>query len=226
MTISPSPERRREVVLEQVGGARSRARRDSPRATTEPSSASSTAGRSEAGSPWASVPPIVPRLRTCWSAIVAAALAASPRPLVATSWWRVIAPMRTVPSVRSMPAQPGHAPEVDEQRGRGQPQLHQRHERVAAREHLGVLAALAQRGQRGVERVRRDVVELGGDHAVTPPFSWIASHTRMGVSGMLMKSTPTGPQRVDHRVRDRRARGDRAGLADALHAERVRPATA
>ena len=42
-------------------------------ATTEPSSASSTAGRSDAGSPWASEPPIVPRWRTCGSAIVPAA---------------------------------------------------------------------------------------------------------------------------------------------------------
>ena len=50
-----------------------------PRAITEPSSASSTAGMSDAGSPWASEPPIVPRLRTCWSAISRATVAMRPR---------------------------------------------------------------------------------------------------------------------------------------------------
>src|SRR5581483_6210461 len=38
-----------------------------PRATTQPPSASTTDGRSDAGSPWASVPPSVPRCRTCGS---------------------------------------------------------------------------------------------------------------------------------------------------------------
>jgi hypothetical protein len=33
---------------------------------------------SDAGSPWATEPPIVPRLRTCGSAIVAATVAAKP----------------------------------------------------------------------------------------------------------------------------------------------------
>ena len=61
---------------------------------TEPSAASSTAGRSDAGSPCASVPPIVPMLRTCWSAIVAAAADVSPKPPVATRWCVTSAPSR------------------------------------------------------------------------------------------------------------------------------------
>ena len=51
---------------------------------------------SEAGSPCASVPPIVPMLRTCWSAIVAAAAEASPYPPVATRWCVTSAPSRIV----------------------------------------------------------------------------------------------------------------------------------
>ncbi len=78
-----------------------------PRATTEPSQASSTAGMSDAGSPWASVPPIVPMLRTCWSAIVAAAMLGSPKPPVATWWWRTIAPNRIVPFSRETSDSPG-----------------------------------------------------------------------------------------------------------------------
>ena len=55
-----------------------------PVTDTDPSVASRTAGMSEAGSPWASEPPSVPRLRTCWSAIVAATIEARPRSPVAT----------------------------------------------------------------------------------------------------------------------------------------------
>ena len=84
------------------------------------------------------------------------------------------------------PVQTRDLAQVDEQRWRGQPQLHQRQQRVAAGEQLGVLAAVGERPDRAIERVRRDVVELGGDHPATPPCASIASHTRIGVSGMLM----------------------------------------
>ena len=69
-----------------------------PCAVIWPSTASTTAGRSEAGSPWASEPPIVPRLRTCWSAISDAARLATPSS--GASWrsaWRVIEPIRQSP---------------------------------------------------------------------------------------------------------------------------------
>ncbi len=79
----------------------------SPRTVTDPSAASSTAGMSDAGSPCASVPPSVPRLRTCGSAIVAAAADASPRFPFTTSTCRVIAPIRKSPFSRWMPARPG-----------------------------------------------------------------------------------------------------------------------
>ncbi len=64
--------------------------------------------------------------------------------------------------------QPRHAAEVDEQRRRGEPQLHERQQRVAAGEDLGVLAALAEGGQRLVDRGGPDVVELRGDHDAPP----------------------------------------------------------
>src|SRR5215207_7657008 len=85
-----------------------------------------------------------------------------------------------------------HAPQVDEQRRRRQPQLHQRQQRVSARQHLGVLAALAQRALRRLERLRRDVVELGRDHDAPPWACWIAFQTRIGVSGMSIDVTPSG----------------------------------
>ena len=140
-------QRGRQVVLEQVGGGDLALARRRPARPPTPSAASSTAGRSEAGSPWASEPPIVPRWRTCWSAIVAATVAAARGR--SSRRRRVRASSRRCgpsPFARSTPLQPGHAAQVDEQRRRGQPQLHQRHERVAAREQLGVLAAVAQRG--------------------------------------------------------------------------------
>ena len=63
---------------------------------------------SEAGSPWAIEPPIVPRLRTCWSAMVSATIAASPMSgWLATAWWVVMAPIRNAPFSRSIPDRPG-----------------------------------------------------------------------------------------------------------------------
>ena len=51
----------------------------------------------------------------------------------------------------------------------------------------------------------------------------IAAQTRAGDSGMSIWSTlmPAAVQRVEHRVDQRRRRADRAGLAAALHPERV-----
>ena len=73
--------------------------------------------------------------------------------------------------------------QVDQQGRRGEPQLHQRDQRVPAGEDLRVLAAVGQRRQRLVERAGRNVVELSGDQRFA---SWIASQTRCGPRGMLM----------------------------------------
>ena len=64
--------------------------------------ASSAAGQSAAGSPWTTLPPMVPRLRTCGSPMLPAVMASSGQ-LSATSpevstWWCVTrAPMRSAP---------------------------------------------------------------------------------------------------------------------------------
>ena len=59
------------------------------------------------------------------------------------------------------------AADVDEDRRRGQAQLHQRHQRVAAGEELGLVAVLDEGGDGRVGRVDPDVVERGGDHCET-----------------------------------------------------------
>ena len=60
------------------------------------------------------------------------------------------------------------AADVDEHRRGRQPQLHQRQQRVAAGEELGVVAVLGEQRDRFVDRVGAGVGERGGDHAVPP----------------------------------------------------------
>ena len=86
--------------------------------------------------------------------------------------------------------QVGQPPDVDEHRRRREPQLHQRQQRVAAGQQLGLVAVLDERGDGGVGRVGPDVVEGGGDHADAPLLAWIACHTRSGVAGMTMSVMP------------------------------------
>ena len=73
---------------------------DAPRITNVASSASSTAGRSEAASPCATEPPIVPRCRICGSPTCPAAwassgISAASSADVVTSWCLVSAPTAT-----------------------------------------------------------------------------------------------------------------------------------
>ena len=58
----------------------------------------------------------------------------------------------------------GEPTDVDEHRRRRQPQLHQRQQRVAAGEELGVVAVLGEQRDRVVDGVGAGVVERGGDH--------------------------------------------------------------
>ena len=60
---------------------------------------------------------------------------------------------------------------------------------MPAGQQLGVLAAFVELPDRLRERVRCDVLELREGSCLA---SWIACHTRIGLSGMLMKSTPSG----------------------------------
>jgi hypothetical protein len=63
--------------------------------------------------------------------------------------------------------QVGDAADVDQDGGDRQAQLHDRQERVAAGQELGVLAVLAEGGQRLVYRADLHVLERCGDHACT-----------------------------------------------------------
>ena len=67
-------------------------------------------------------------------------------------------------AVLAVVAEAGQVVDVDEQRGGGEAQLEQRHEALAAREHLGVVAVLGQERDRLVEGARRRVAEAGGVH--------------------------------------------------------------
>ena len=74
-------ERGLEEAEEEVGRGDRRARRSGPAPRTSASSASSTAGRSEAGSPCATEPPSVPRCRTWLSPTCAATARSTPHSL-------------------------------------------------------------------------------------------------------------------------------------------------
>ena len=140
--------------------------------------------------------------------------------------------------------QAGHPPQVDQQRRRRQPQLHQRQQRVPAGEQLGVLAVLVQHADRLVEGLGRLVVERARDHAhllrpgagrparppcrpallgaaAGPAAAWIACQTRIGVSGMSSSVTPSGASASSTAAATAGVAAIVPGLADALHAERV-----
>ena len=64
------------------------------------------------------------------------------------------------------------SPDIDDHRGRREPQLHERDERHPTREELGVVAMLGERGDRGVDGVGADVLERGGDHRALLGTTW------------------------------------------------------
>ena len=95
-------------------------------------------------------------------------------------------PQRAV-AVLAVVAEAGQVVDVDEQRGGGEAQLEQRHEALAAREHLGVVAVLGEQRDRLVEGARRRVAEAGGVHASSGPST--AGWSRLGPCG---SGTATG----------------------------------
>ncbi len=85
---------------------------DAPWTTISAPTASATAGKSPWGSACASDPPIVPRLRTCWSptspaAAARAAAFAFTSALAAIALWRVHAPITSDPPSTRMPESSG-----------------------------------------------------------------------------------------------------------------------
>ena len=61
-----------------------------------------------------------------------------------------------------------YAPDVDDDRRGGEPQLHQREQRHPAGEELGVVPVLGERGDRLVGRACPHVVERRRDHRLVP----------------------------------------------------------
>ena len=129
-----------------------------PRATTEPPRAMTTEAQSPCGSAWQSEPTSVPRLRTMGSAISGAA--------AAIVGWAVLEQGRAleigVPAQRAdaqgavgigpVVVQARHVVDVDDQVRRGEPELHQRDQALAAGQHLRVVTAVVQQADRLVQR--------------------------------------------------------------------------
>src|SRR5581483_5153772 len=80
---------------------------------------------------------------------------------------------------------------VDQHRRRRQAELHQRDERVATGQELGVVAVLRQERHGLLGRAGPDVVEGCRDHQA-PFAAWMAAHTRWGEAGMRTSFTPSG----------------------------------
>ena len=78
--------------------------------------------------------------------------------------------------------------DVDEQRRLREPELHERQERVTAREELRVIAPEELEGF--VDGAGTLVVELCGDHRAPPFASAIARQTRSGLAGISMSVIP------------------------------------
>ena len=123
--------------------------------------------------------------------------------------------------------------DVDQHARLGEAQLHQRQQAVAAGEELGLVAVLGRQADGLLGRAGPDVVERGGDHGVPPlafgwsaGLRWMAFQTLSGLAGIGDVVHAEAGQGVDDGVDDGRCGADRAGLADALHAERVGRATA
>ena len=133
---------------------------------------------SEAGSAWARLPPSVPRLRTCRSPISAAhsAIAAKDgRFSSGASLERVPGRERADAQcvVTELYAGEVEPSDVDESARPDDPQLHDREERLTARERLRL--RVGERVERLVERRGPDVLDRGGDHAAASSRSVAAA---------------------------------------------------
>ena len=138
-------------------------------------SASNTAGMSDAGSACTTLPPIVPRLRTCRSPIPRAHSGIASRPAgssaLASSLHVVERPdvHRAVALLDAAQLEPG---DVDDERRAGDAQLHDRDERLPAGDRLRIGLAEQLEGVVDVRRAR--VPRRGGNHA-DPPTARIDS---------------------------------------------------
>ncbi len=163
----------RPRALEELrrGNATRRHRPMRPRARH--SSASATAGSSDAGSACAIEPPMVPRLRICvWpmngTARARSGAAAATVASRSTARWRVIAPM-VRRAVRALDTGELVDPvQVDQVLEPGQAQCEHRHEALPTREHLALVGVLGEQPERLRDRRRRVVLERRRLHDGAP----------------------------------------------------------
>ena len=141
-----------------------------PCATTWPPSAVTTLAQSPCGSAWHSEPTRVPRLRTIGSAISGAAAAivgcvagsSAERSRVGVPAER--ADPEAAVGVLLVVVEAGQVVDVDEQLGAGEPELHQRHQALAAGQDLGLAVALLEQRDRLLEAAGHLVAEPGRVH--------------------------------------------------------------
>src|ERR1700687_4795333 len=82
--------------------------------------------------------------------------------------------------------------DVDQERRRREPELHQRDQAVTAGQDFCLLAMLDQLRHRLRQRSRGDVVERGWNHRFVPPLRCIMCQIFSGVAGMSTSLTPKG----------------------------------
>ena len=132
----------------------------------------SAAGQSDAGSAWATEPPIVPQLRTCGSPMPAGQfldhriVVADDHVLVDLAMRRPGADPQVVVGLDD-PVEPADRLEVDQHPGLAEAELQQRDQAVAAGEELGLALSLVQDPDRLVEARRPYVLERSRNHRAT-----------------------------------------------------------
>src|ERR1700694_6037781 len=101
-------------------------------------------------------------------------------------------PDRDVPVVLANVVKVADPADVDQERRRREPELHQRDQAVTAGQDFCLLAMLDQLRHRLRERTRGDVVERGWNHRFVPPLRCIRCQIFSGVAGMSTSLTPNG----------------------------------
>src|ERR1041385_8077239 len=156
---------------------------DGPLAFISASRAKIAAGMSPAGSACARLPPSVPRVRTCVSAIVADDFRA-----LDLAVRRERADVNRAAGLSDI-IQIADAVQIDHVFRLRQTKLHERHQALPAGENFHVVFVIRQQLHRFLERGRREIFEAGRNHRRA---SWMRFHTRSGESGRSRTLTPSG----------------------------------
>ena len=175
-----------------------------PWATTWPPSAVITAAQSPCGSAWHSEPTSVPRVRTIGSAIRgAAAVIVGCRSARTVGVLEVgMAAQRTdvqgAVVVDPVVGEVGQVVDVDQQLGRGEAQLEQGHQALAAGQHLGLTAALVEQRDRLGDAAGCLVAEARREHSGLLLVDGMDGGAGPGCGGRADSGsgTATGPESI------------------------------